>query len=537
MAVLSDNDILAGLREGNVVISPFIRSFLGNCSYDVTLGENYYRSTISSEAPDAFYYNPWSESATMRYWGTFEQANEATTENAGIYGLRVGQKYIPISPGETILCHTQEFIGGRYNVTTMMKARSSLGRSGISVCKCAGYGDIGYINRWTMEVTNMSAATIILPVGYRVAQIVFIYAGVPSRPYAGKYQANTTLKEIQGRWHPSMMLPRLYEEADNIPVVGFSSEEESDTSCPNSSSEPSEESGESDHGRKREKEPERPREKERGREPERPREKELERPRENDREKEPERPRDKERGREPERPKGREPERPKEKERGREPERPREREREPERPREKERGRDPERQKERGRDPERPREPEKKKEPERQRSRPQDQRPPERRRSISPHGPRHEKESAPPKSTSKSPRGEKKEPYWCNKCRKYHHLDNKAPPKGPVRDLHHSIDEPVRPHRSSRPSGHRRSSPDPNRPNGLLAEHPSGPPGPIIPKTPSGVSFVQSGPTIISPPKESSGQSHDEVKMDLDELKRLLQETGAMSAPSTINYQ
>ena len=108
-----------------------------------------------------------------------------------------------------------------------------------------------------------------------------------------------------------------------------------------------------------------------------------------------------------------------------------------------------------------------------------------------------------------------------------------------MRDLHHSIDEPVRPHRSSRPSGHRRSSPDPNRPNGLLAEHPSGPPGPIIPKTPSGVSFVQSGPTIISPPKESrpSGQSHDEVKMDLDELKRLLQETGAMSAPSTINYQ
>ena len=377
MAVLSDNDILAGLREGNVVISPFIRSFLGNCSYDVTLGENYYRSTISSEAPDAFYYNPWSESATMRYWGTFEQANEATTENAGIYGLRVGQKYIPISPGETILCHTQEFIGGRYNVTTMMKARSSLGRSGISVCKCAGYGDIGYINRWTMEVTNMSAATIILPVGYRVAQIVFIYAGVPSRPYAGKYQANTTLKEIQGRWHPSMMLPRLYEEADNIPVVGFSSEEESDTSCPNSSSEPSDQegSGESDHGREQEKEPERPREKERGREPERPREKEMERPRENDREKEPERPRDKERGREPERPKGREPERPKEKERGREPERPREREREPERPREKERGRDPERQKERGREPERPREPEKKKEPERQRSRPQDQRP------------------------------------------------------------------------------------------------------------------------------------------------------------------
>jgi hypothetical protein len=33
-------------------------------------------------------------------------------------------------------------------VTTMMKARSSLGRNFIEICKCAGWGDVGYINRW-----------------------------------------------------------------------------------------------------------------------------------------------------------------------------------------------------------------------------------------------------------------------------------------------------------------------------------------------------------------------------------------------------
>jgi hypothetical protein len=40
--------------------------------------------------------------------------------------------------GKTILGHTNEFLGGRGSVTTMMKARSSMGRNFIEVCKCAG---------------------------------------------------------------------------------------------------------------------------------------------------------------------------------------------------------------------------------------------------------------------------------------------------------------------------------------------------------------------------------------------------------------
>ena len=86
-----------------------------------------------------------------------------------------------------------QYIGGRETVTTMMKARSSMGRNFIAVCKasadlffcnlffvsnhcyqCAGWGDIGYINRWTMEITNNSRYySIPLVVGRRIAQIVF----------------------------------------------------------------------------------------------------------------------------------------------------------------------------------------------------------------------------------------------------------------------------------------------------------------------------------------------------------------------------
>jgi dCTP deaminase len=123
-----------------------------------------------------------------------------------------------MAPGETILGHTQEFIGGRDHITTMMKARSSLGRSFISVCKCAGWGDVGYINRWTMEIQNTSNKYYIpLIVGRRIAQIVFFETGpIQATDYAagGKYQSEGTLAQLKKSWKPHMMLPQLYRDRD-----------------------------------------------------------------------------------------------------------------------------------------------------------------------------------------------------------------------------------------------------------------------------------------------------------------------------------
>jgi deoxycytidine triphosphate deaminase len=47
------------------------------------------------------------------------------------------QRIIWIGPGETILGHTNEFVGGKISVTAMMKARSSLGRNFIEVINSA----------------------------------------------------------------------------------------------------------------------------------------------------------------------------------------------------------------------------------------------------------------------------------------------------------------------------------------------------------------------------------------------------------------
>lgn len=125
------------------------------------------------------------------------------------------KEIIFIEPGETILAHTNEFIGGKNYITTMMKARSSMGRNFIEICKCAGWGDVGYTNRWTMEITNNSKYyTIPLFVGQRIAQIVFFATDRPhsSNTYesTGKYQTDSDIEILKQTWNPKMMLPKLY---------------------------------------------------------------------------------------------------------------------------------------------------------------------------------------------------------------------------------------------------------------------------------------------------------------------------------------
>lgn len=207
--ILSDVDIVANREKGFITIEPFDPKSLKNCSYDVRLGENYYRAT-----EDVTDLNPWSEELSTKYWGQALLANEAEQT---LLGLNKGDKYILLAPGETILAHTEEFIGASDHIVTMMKTRSSLRRSNISCCQCAGWGDIGFINRWCMEITNHSpTANIILPVGKRVAQIVFLYASVPSKSYEkeGKYQQGADIETIRQNWNASMLLPKLYLESD-----------------------------------------------------------------------------------------------------------------------------------------------------------------------------------------------------------------------------------------------------------------------------------------------------------------------------------
>jgi len=221
LSLLSDQAILWHIKEGNIIIDPFDRENLGTASYDVSLGEWYYAE--KDPVGGIGIYSPYSEEDVRRVWGEPRKA-EVASEYCERYrislpgGIKPDDKVIWLPPGETFLCHTLEFIGGRDIVTTLMKARSSIGRNFIEVCKCAGWGDVGYINRWTMEVTNNSKHyTIPLVVGRRVAQMAFFeVAPTSGEDYSrtGKYQTTKDLKEIEANWRPEDMLPKMWKDRE-----------------------------------------------------------------------------------------------------------------------------------------------------------------------------------------------------------------------------------------------------------------------------------------------------------------------------------
>jgi len=184
--LLSDKRIVEERELGNIVIEPFDMRQLGTNSYDCRLGHWYFQPTKYSEMVDFT-----DEVQARAFWGEPIHADEA----------------IIVKPGTTILAHTQEIVGARNGITTTMHARSSIGRSSLSVCKCAGAGDVGYVSRWTMEISNHSTCSILIPVGIRICQIKFDYVGETSKEYQGKYGQKS-------EWTPYDMLPRLYEDWD-----------------------------------------------------------------------------------------------------------------------------------------------------------------------------------------------------------------------------------------------------------------------------------------------------------------------------------
>jgi len=225
-SLLSDKAILRHREQGTIIIEPFCRENLSTSSYDVTLGPYYYRETHRDPGTIGIY-NPYSEAMVHTIWGDYHTAEKHSewTARTGIKleNIDADEQIIWLSPGETILGHTDEYIGGRKTVTTMMKARSSLGRNFIEVCKCAGWGDVGYTNRWTMEITNNSQHySIPLVVGRRVAQIVFFECeGICASSYEsdGKYQSTHCVEELKLNWKPTDMLPKMYKDREVLQIM------------------------------------------------------------------------------------------------------------------------------------------------------------------------------------------------------------------------------------------------------------------------------------------------------------------------------
>lgn len=187
--MLSDKRILEEMANGNIIIDPFDKRHLGTNSYDCRLGNWYWRATEGKTIAldvDADITAMWWDKPMCAY------------------------DYILLMPGETVLAHTIETIGGRNGYLAKMQARSTIARWGLSICKCAGVGDVGYISRWTMEISNHSKNMLRIPVGFRVAQMIFEEVG----PTENEYHTTSHSGNYGREWTPQDMLPQRLKEWD-----------------------------------------------------------------------------------------------------------------------------------------------------------------------------------------------------------------------------------------------------------------------------------------------------------------------------------
>lgn len=225
MGVYSNIQIKKAIDDGHIVFHPYNEAHIAGSSVDVTLGEWFYRTERPSQGG---FYNPFDKEAVSQYFSGAMKA-EIHQEWAEKHGRKLfvnippEQPIIVLRPKERILGHTHEFIGIKAPGTTTMQARSTWGRNGVAVCLDAGWGDPGYINRWTMEIYNMNEhESVVLPVGERIAQMVFYETGPVDNEYkniSGKYQSAEShdLASIISAWTPEQMLPRAYNDKRKLP--------------------------------------------------------------------------------------------------------------------------------------------------------------------------------------------------------------------------------------------------------------------------------------------------------------------------------
>jgi dCTP deaminase len=223
-SLMSRPDILEAVKRGDIYYEDGKESNIKSSSVDLTLGPWYWEET--SPTIERRIFNPNSAEDVNRVWGRLCFAprhswwlHNRYIENT-LEGFHPEDRIYFIAPQKQLLTSTREFIGGTTrDITTMMKARSGAGRSFLEVCRCAGWGDIGYHNRWTMEFNNSSDTHYIpLKVGQRYAQLVFFRGrelGQNDTDYRqdGKYQANVA-QGVRSQWTPEMMRPAMFRDPE-----------------------------------------------------------------------------------------------------------------------------------------------------------------------------------------------------------------------------------------------------------------------------------------------------------------------------------
>lgn len=172
-ATLTGAEIVRQMIMGNIEIDDFDIKNLNPNSYNLTLGNilKIYRPIYQTKAKNDH---------TMYLDILKENPYEEITITEEGFALMPGKVYIATTNERTFSNKFQPKIDGR----------SSVGRLGIMVHLTAGYGDIGFDGKWTLELAVIQP--IIIYPNIPICQISFMVpAGDTSIQYNGRYQHQT----------------------------------------------------------------------------------------------------------------------------------------------------------------------------------------------------------------------------------------------------------------------------------------------------------------------------------------------------------
>lgn len=157
--ILSDIDIENQLAENRIGIEPYVDAQLNPNSYNLTLAPRLLMYT--EPILDSRVANPTDE-------------------------IYIPDSGMVLEPGRLYLGSTNEVTNIPYHVP-LVEGRSSLGRLGLFVHVSAGFGDVGFNGRWTLEIAALHPIKI-YP-GMEICQIYFNEVRTqPRQEYKGKYQ-------------------------------------------------------------------------------------------------------------------------------------------------------------------------------------------------------------------------------------------------------------------------------------------------------------------------------------------------------------
>lgn len=164
--ILVDKDIINAMSAGDIIIHPFFKAHLGPNSYDVRL---FKELLVYTRGPD----------------GELDMRADNPTKK-----IVIPKGGLVLQPGTLYLGSTMERVGTHRRYVPHIEGRSSCGRLGLGVHVTAGFGDMGFDGKWTLEITVVHPLRVYA--GERVAQAYFLLgSSAAENMYQGKYSGKS----------------------------------------------------------------------------------------------------------------------------------------------------------------------------------------------------------------------------------------------------------------------------------------------------------------------------------------------------------